>query len=43
MFSVILIGMFTYEKRAGVHWFSPNPCDNYQEFNLVGVVSFIFY
>ncbi|XP_035825923.1 probable E3 ubiquitin-protein ligase HECTD2 isoform X2 [Aplysia californica] len=31
-------GMFTYDKHAGVHWFSPNPCDNYQEFNLVGVL-----
>ncbi|GFO50258.1 HECT domain e3 ubiquitin protein ligase 2 [Plakobranchus ocellatus] len=31
-------GMFTYDKQAGVHWFSPNPCDNYQEFNLVGVL-----
>ena len=33
-------GMFTYDKRAGVHWFSLVPCENYQEFNLVGVVSF---
>ncbi|KAH9524841.1 putative E3 ubiquitin-protein ligase HTD2 [Bulinus truncatus] len=31
-------GMFTYDKQAGVHWFSPTPCDNYQEFNLVGVL-----
>ncbi|XP_076467951.1 putative E3 ubiquitin-protein ligase HECTD2 [Babylonia areolata] len=31
-------GMFTYDKRAGVHWFSLTPCDNYQEFNLVGVL-----
>ncbi|KAK3698694.1 hypothetical protein RRG08_046196 [Elysia crispata] len=31
-------GMFTYDKQAGVHWFSPSPCDNYQEFNLVGVL-----
>ncbi|CAL1526466.1 unnamed protein product, partial [Lymnaea stagnalis] len=31
-------GMFTYDKVAGVHWFSPTPCDNYQEFNLVGVL-----
>ncbi|PVD29768.1 hypothetical protein C0Q70_09025, partial [Pomacea canaliculata] len=33
-------GMFTYDKRAGVHWFSLAPCENYQEFNLVGVISF---
>lgn len=32
-------GMFIYDKQAGVHWFSARPCDNYQEFNLVGVVS----
>ncbi|XP_059179233.1 probable E3 ubiquitin-protein ligase HECTD2 isoform X2 [Physella acuta] len=31
-------GMFSYDKLAGVHWFSPNPCENYQEFNLVGVL-----
>ncbi|XP_070212088.1 probable E3 ubiquitin-protein ligase HECTD2 [Littorina saxatilis] len=31
-------GMFTYDKRAGVHWFSLTPCENYQEFNLVGVL-----
>lgn len=33
-------GMFTYEKKSRVFWFSSAPCDNYQEFNLVGVVSF---
>ncbi|KAK7482010.1 hypothetical protein BaRGS_00026702 [Batillaria attramentaria] len=31
-------GMFMYDKRAGVHWFSLTPCENYQEFNLVGVL-----
>ncbi|CAG5130186.1 unnamed protein product [Candidula unifasciata] len=31
-------GMFIYDKQAGVHWFCPRPCDNYQEFNLVGVL-----
>ena len=33
-------GMFTYDKKAGVHWFSSAQCESYQEFNLVGVVSF---
>lgn len=32
--------MFTYDKRAGIHWFSSAQCESYQEFNLVGVVSF---
>ncbi|XP_041367987.1 probable E3 ubiquitin-protein ligase HECTD2 isoform X2 [Gigantopelta aegis] len=31
-------GMFTYNKTSGVYWFSSFPCDNYQEFNLVGVL-----
>lgn len=31
-------GMFTYDKRAGVHWFSSAHCESYQEFNLVGVL-----
>ncbi|XP_061194603.1 probable E3 ubiquitin-protein ligase HECTD2 isoform X2 [Saccostrea echinata] len=31
-------GMFTYDKRAGVHWFSSAQCESYQEFNLVGVL-----
>ena len=35
----IITGMFTYDKKAGVHWFSPAQCESYQEFNLVGVVS----
>ena len=34
------LGMFLYDKKAGVYWFSSAPCENYQEFNLVGVVSF---
>lgn len=34
------LGMFTYDKKAGVHWFSSAQCETYQEFNLVGVVSF---
>ena len=32
--------MFTYDKKAGVYWFSTTPREDYQEFNLVGVVSF---
>ncbi|ESO93074.1 hypothetical protein LOTGIDRAFT_119782, partial [Lottia gigantea] len=31
-------GMFKYDKRAGVYWFNPNVRENYQEFNLVGVL-----
>nr|XP_022337082.1 probable E3 ubiquitin-protein ligase HECTD2 [Crassostrea virginica] len=31
-------GMFTYDKKAGVHWFSSAQCESYQEFNLVGVL-----
>ncbi|XP_067657511.1 probable E3 ubiquitin-protein ligase HECTD2 isoform X1 [Haliotis asinina] len=31
-------GMFNYDKTAGVYWFSAMPCENYQEFNLVGVL-----
>ncbi|XP_052102432.1 probable E3 ubiquitin-protein ligase HECTD2 isoform X1 [Mytilus californianus] len=31
-------GMFTYDKKAGVHWFSSAQCETYQEFNLVGVL-----
>lgn len=31
-------GMFTYNSKARVFWFSSVPCDNYQEFNLVGVL-----
>ncbi|VDI24269.1 Hypothetical predicted protein, partial [Mytilus galloprovincialis] len=27
-------GMFTYDKKAGVHWFSSAQCETYQEFNL---------
>ena len=37
----MFLGMFTYDKKARVYWFSTAQCDNYQEFNLVGVVSFI--
>ncbi len=33
-------GMFTYEQKAKAYWFSSAQCENYQEFNLVGVVSF---
>ncbi|KAK3096247.1 hypothetical protein FSP39_024931 [Pinctada imbricata] len=36
-------GMFTYNKKAGVHWFSTSHCESFQEFNLVGVVSFVCY
>ncbi|CAE1250212.1 HECTD2 [Acanthosepion pharaonis] len=31
-------GMFTFDKKAGVYWFSSAPCTNYQEFRLVGVL-----
>ncbi|KAL5021403.1 hypothetical protein ScPMuIL_000558 [Solemya velum] len=31
-------GMFNYDKKAGVHWFSSAHCDSFQEFNLVGVL-----
>ncbi|ELU04155.1 hypothetical protein CAPTEDRAFT_93626 [Capitella teleta] len=31
-------GMFNYDKTARVFWFSSAPCENYQEFNLVGVL-----
>lgn len=31
-------GMFTYDKMAGVYWFSTTPREDYQEFNLVGVL-----
>ncbi|XP_021361218.1 probable E3 ubiquitin-protein ligase HECTD2 isoform X1 [Mizuhopecten yessoensis] len=31
-------GMFTYDKKAGAHWFSTAPCESYQEFNLMGVL-----
>ncbi|XP_074642378.1 putative E3 ubiquitin-protein ligase HECTD2 [Tubulanus polymorphus] len=31
-------GMFTYDPKARSYWFSTAPCDNYQEFNLVGVL-----
>jgi len=37
----VTVGMFTYDKKARVFWFSTVPCENYQEFNLVGVVSFL--
>ena len=33
-------GMFTYDRKSRVFWFSSNPCENYQGFHLVGVVSF---
>jgi E3 ubiquitin-protein ligase HECTD2 len=33
-------GMFTYDTQSLVFWFSTTVCENYQEFNLVGVVSF---
>ena len=36
----MIAGMFTYDKKSGVFWFSSSHCENYQEFNLVGVVSF---
>lgn len=36
----LFIGMFTYNKQAGVYWFSSVPREDYGEFNLVGVVSF---
>ena len=36
-------GMFTYDKKAGVYWFSTTPREDYQEFNLVGVVSLTHY
>ncbi|XP_052773561.1 probable E3 ubiquitin-protein ligase HECTD2 isoform X2 [Mya arenaria] len=31
-------GMFTYHKQSGVYWFSPMVREDYQEFNLVGVL-----
>lgn len=31
-------GMFTFDKKTGVYWFSSAPCSNYQEFHLVGVL-----
>ena len=31
--------MFTYHKKARMFWFSTDSCEDYQEFNLVGVVS----
>ncbi|XP_064600121.1 probable E3 ubiquitin-protein ligase HECTD2 [Liolophura sinensis] len=31
-------GMFVYDKKAGVYWFSTAACENCQEFNLVGVL-----
>ncbi|KAK6185095.1 hypothetical protein SNE40_007408 [Patella caerulea] len=31
-------GMFLYDKKSGVYWFNPSPRENYQEFNLVGVL-----
>ncbi|CAH1783947.1 unnamed protein product [Owenia fusiformis] len=31
-------GMFIYDNKAKVHWFSSAVCENYQEFNLVGVL-----
>lgn len=31
-------GMFTYNKMASVYWFSTMPREDYQEFNLVGVL-----
>ncbi|XP_064630554.1 probable E3 ubiquitin-protein ligase HECTD2 isoform X2 [Lineus longissimus] len=31
-------GMFTYDKTSRVFWFSTTVCENYQEFNLVGVL-----
>ncbi|ESN94683.1 hypothetical protein HELRODRAFT_68680, partial [Helobdella robusta] len=31
-------GMFTYDPVARVYWFSCAPCDNLQEFNLVGAL-----
>jgi len=36
----IFAGMFTYNKHAGVYWFSSVSREDYGEFNLVGVVSF---
>ena len=36
-------GMFTYDKKSKVFWFSTSPCETYQEFNLVGVVSFTLH
>jgi len=33
--------MFTHDKKSRMFWFSTVPCENYQEFNLVGVVSFL--
>ena len=32
--------MFTYDAKSHKYWFNPAQCENYQEFNLVGVVSF---
>ena len=40
VFSLVVAGMFTYDKKSRMFWFSSVPCENYQEFNLVGVVSF---
>ena len=30
--------MFQYDKKSHVFWFSSASCENYQEFNLVGVL-----
>jgi len=38
----VTAGMFTYDKKSRMFWFSTVPCENYQEFNLVGVVSFFW-
>jgi len=38
---LLLLGMFTYDKKSRFFWFSTVPCENFQEFNLVGVVSFL--
>ncbi|CAI9733271.1 probable E3 ubiquitin-protein ligase HECTD2 [Octopus vulgaris] len=31
-------GMFTFDKVTGVYWFNCAPCNNFQEFHLVGVL-----
>lgn len=38
----ITAGMFVYDKKSRMFWFSTVPCENYQEFNLVGVASFYY-
>ena len=39
-FVVVVLGMFTYDRKSRAFWFCSNRCDTYQEFHLVGVVSF---